>query len=127
MQDKTPADDAGSILSLDQLRRGSQCITEEYGGSLAQAAIICLDNQNHSCGVKLQVRTETSFLLELRWSVEITEAARRTWRDLNVAVEHGAYGLAFLLVRSVTGLSVIERSVRGWSSPRKVDTELRGA
>ena len=49
----------------------------------------------------------------LEWSFVLTEAMRRYWNDLEEAVEQGAYGLAILLVRHMTGYMVIERSRKG--------------
>jgi hypothetical protein len=43
----------------------------------------------------------------------VTDKMISTWADLEDAVEHGAYGLAFLLVLSITGLTIIERSIKG--------------
>jgi hypothetical protein len=38
---------------------------------------------------------------------------RRTWNDLEEAVEHGAYGLAALIIAEHTHLEVVERSRKG--------------
>jgi len=60
------------------------------------------------------------FLLE--WE-PTDEQIRRCWADNEVATEHGAYGIAVLLVTELTGLTVVERSRKGtgfdyWLGPR---------
>jgi hypothetical protein len=38
---------------------------------------------------------------------------KRCWNDIPVTTEHGAYGIAFLLIRLLTPFTVIERSRKG--------------
>jgi hypothetical protein len=57
-----------------------------------------------------------------RWSVDVTEAMRRYWNDPEETAEQGAYALAFLMLRSLVGLTVLERSRKGtgfdwWLAP----------
>ena len=40
-------------------------------------------------------------------------SGRRFWNDLEEATQHGAYAVAILLVRALTGYTVIERSRKG--------------
>jgi hypothetical protein len=43
----------------------------------------------------------------------VTDQQRRTYNDLPWATEMGAYGIAILIVKAVTGKKAIERSKKG--------------
>jgi hypothetical protein len=88
-------------------------IPEASGENLAQAAAICFEHTNHFSGVVLRVDGTYEKEFTVTWSVVLTDAMRRFWNDLDEATEQGAYGLAFLLIRSLTGFSIIERSRKG--------------
>jgi hypothetical protein len=49
----------------------------------------------------------------IQWSAPVTEAMRRYWNDLEEAAEQGASGLAMLLMRALTGYTVLERARKG--------------
>jgi hypothetical protein len=100
-------------LALGELTTGFPHIPPECGTVLAQAAIVCLENQGHASGVNLQVDDPFLRRAVLEWSVVLTEAMRRYWNDLEEAAEQGAYGLAILLMRHLTGYTVVERSRKG--------------
>lgn len=100
-------------LFLDRLNKGSLgCITASYGGYLAEAASICLEDQGHQRGVSFSIDGDYHNVFELLWG-ETTEQMKRCHNDLDVATEHGAYGIAVLLVHTLTDFSVIERSRKG--------------
>ncbi len=80
--------------------------------SISHATAVCLDDQGHQPGVQIKVAGDFDVTFELHWD-SVTEQMRRTWEDEHYATEHGAYGLAFLLVMELTGFSVIERSRKG--------------
>lgn len=80
---------------------------------LAQAAVVCLDHEGHASGVELIVESAEKRKFSLLWSESVSEAARRFWNDLGEATHQGAYAAAILLVRSLTGLTVLERSRKG--------------
>jgi hypothetical protein len=100
-------------LDLDSLAVGFAHIPPECGESLAQAGMVCLEGQGHAAGVRLRVEGSFSAAFEVYWSKSVTEPMRRYWNDPAVATEEGAYGLAILLVRSLTGLTIIERARKG--------------
>jgi len=99
-------------LSLTQLKKGTHGITPEYGASLAQAASICLEEQKHYPGIKLNVDGDFKKVFLVCWD-RTTEQMRRCWADLEFTTEQGAYGIATLLVTAITDLTVIERSRKG--------------
>jgi len=80
---------------------------------MAQAAVVCLDHQAHTSAVHLVVDGNFTATFSLSWSEEVTEAKRRFWNDLEDATQQGAYAVAILLIRALTGITVIERSRKG--------------
>jgi hypothetical protein len=100
-------------LDLSELATGFPHVPPECGAALTQAAVVCLKHLGHSSGVRLQVDDPFLRRAGLEWSLVLTEAMRRYWNDLEEAVEQGAYGLAILLMRHLTGYTVIERSRKG--------------
>lgn len=99
-------------LKLADLSEGLPAITPAFGQSCAEAGAVCLEDQGHSCGTNLQVGGSFSQAFELDWS-SVHDQARRCWNDPQIATEHGAYGLAFLLIRALTDFTVIDRSYKG--------------
>jgi hypothetical protein len=102
-----------AALSLDSLVDGFPHIPPERGAMMVQAAVVCLDDQAHSSPVSLVVDGTVTASFSLTWSEEVTEAKRRFWNDLEEATQHGAYTVAILLIRALTGYTVIERSRKG--------------
>ena len=110
-------------LILNALGKGSfGCITKDYGGYLAEAASVCLENQKHRSGVNFSVDGEYNEQFVLIWQT-ITDQMRRCHNDLEVATEYGAYGIAVLLIHALTEFTVVERSRKGtgfdyWLGPK---------
>jgi len=114
-------------LSLSELSKGMIGITQPFGQSTAEAASICLEEQNHRNGVHLFVNNEFNKIFSVIWD-DTTDQMRRTWADHEVTTEYGAYGIAFLLIQDLTNLIVLERSCKGtgfdfWLGP-KFEEEL---
>lgn len=101
------------VVTLD-LRNltGVPALTSAMGTVLAEAAAVCLDERGHPIPVQLHLSKvdEQHFLLACP---AVTEAMRRTHNDLERATEHGAYGIAILLIRKLTGLTAIRQSKKG--------------
>jgi len=74
---------------------------------------LCLEGQGHKSGTPLTVHGSFNTALRLLWSMDVTEAMRRYWNDPDETAEQGAYALALLMLRSLTGLTVLERSRKG--------------
>lgn len=108
--DPTSADS----LNLDTLGNGFPGISPKYGGVLAKAAVVCLEEEDHESRVEMRVRGVSHHNVQLTWSVmHDREQAARCWGDPEVATEHGAYGIATLLVEHFTNYTVIQRSRKG--------------
>jgi hypothetical protein len=102
-----------TVLTLDSLVQGFPHIPSEGGAMMAQAAMICLDHQAHAPSIRLVVDGDFTATFALSWSEEVTEPKRRFWNDLDEAVQQGAYAVAILLIRALTGYTVVERSRKG--------------
>lgn len=83
-----------------------------FGATCQDAAAVCLDDQNHPYRVTLQIDGIQETVIELQWN-SIDDIVRRFNADEEVATEYGAYGIAALLMPYLTGLTVIERSIKG--------------
>ncbi|MBW4667344.1 MAG: hypothetical protein KME60_07895 [Cyanomargarita calcarea GSE-NOS-MK-12-04C] len=83
-----------------------------FGATCQDGAAVCLDDQNHPYRVTLQIDGIQDTEVELQWNA-IDDTVRRFNADQEVATEYGAYGIAALLMPYLTGLTVIERSIKG--------------
>ena len=99
-------------LDLSDLSRGLPAITPAFGATLAEAAAICLSDQEHLPGVELTVEGEFNETFRLFWP-EVTDQMRRCWNDQEYTTEQAAYGIALMVVQRLTDLVVVERSIRG--------------
>ncbi len=99
-------------LKLAELSKGLPAITPEFGSTLAQAGAVCLEDQNHSNGVELEVDGTYQAKYQVFWQ-PVTEQMLRCWNDAEFTTEQGAYGVAILLMTGLTEYTVIERSRRG--------------
>jgi hypothetical protein len=103
-------------LNLSDLRRNlpeRPGWSATFGSTCAEAAAVCFDQQGHPDPVTLQVGTPTQLCeFAITWEA-IDDTIRRFNADQEVATEYGAYAIAALTVPKLTGLSIIERSVKG--------------
>ena len=101
-----------ATIDVSQLEAGLPAITPAFGATLVEAIAICFDDQNYASGSSFQVdgdfQTQVQFLYP-----NVTVQMRRCWNDEESTTEQAAYGIAFLLIRHLTNLTVIERSRRG--------------
>lgn len=73
---------------------------------MAEAASVCLEDQGH--GVLGELGVEGHF--EATFDVErlvVDSQMKRSHGDRNRATENGAYGISFLVLRSLTGMTVL--------------------
>jgi hypothetical protein len=100
------------IFSLDALIKGRLGLTAGGGAYFAEAASYCLHVHSHPNPVNLSLSGDISGSGTLEWA-EVSDAHRRTHADLQDAVEFGACAIAIVLAVQLTGLSGVERSVKG--------------
>ncbi|MEZ5042502.1 MAG: hypothetical protein R2828_21555 [Saprospiraceae bacterium] len=96
-------------LNLDDLKNGFFGLSKNIGAFLAEAAMICLDLNNHSTGTILNLSgfSEKSFILD--WTDEVTPELSNSWKDLKEATEYGATALAALLIFPISGMVITGR------------------
>ena len=99
-------------LVLTNLSQGLPAITPSLGAALAEACAVCLEEQGHSQGVEITVSGDFTAKFKLRWQA-VTLQMLRCWNDEEFTTEQAAYGIAFLIIRELTDLTVIERSSKG--------------
>jgi len=89
-------------------------ITPDIGSVLAQAATICFEGEHHVSGVCLLVEGDFHHGFVVEWStLSNPEQAIRAWADVQVTTEHGACGVAALLVTKLTEFTIAARSWKG--------------
>jgi hypothetical protein len=111
------------VLDLRDLASGIPALTAALGQVHAESAAVCLEDRGHHEPVDLAVRRTKDRNHVLRWP-GVTETMRRAYTDLERTTELGAYGVAILLVRDLTGLTAIRQSRKGtgfdyWLGPEK--------
>jgi hypothetical protein len=102
-------------LSLNDLRqnkpeRPGWSLT--FGAICADAAAVCLDERGHFIPVTLTIDGIQPCEIQIQADA-IDDTIRRFNADREVATEYGAYGIAALILPHLTGLTIIERSVKG--------------
>ncbi|WP_026735294.1 hypothetical protein [Fischerella sp. PCC 9605] len=115
-------------LLLTKLGEGLPAITPSFGAALAEACAVCLEDQNHSQGVELTISGDFTTKFKLYWQ-PVTEQMLRCWNDEEFTTEQAAYSIAFLIIRQLTDLTVIERSRKGtgfdyWLGSENENSEL---
>ncbi len=83
-----------------------------FGAICADAAAVCLDEQGHSTPVTLKIEGIQPCEIQIQ-GYTIDDTIRRFNADREVATEYGAYGIAALIMPHLTGLTIIERSIKG--------------
>ena len=111
---KTFADSARNLsLDLDKLADGMPGISPKFGSALSEAATVCFEEQRHYSGVAMQIDGDFDHSCKVNWNEPSTEQIKRAWADPDETTEHGAYGVAALLVAGLTEYTVYERSRKG--------------
>lgn len=102
------------VLDLSELGEppGYPALTVARGAALAEAAAVCLENQEHKSGKTLRVFGQKPAEYRLTWP-SVTKQMRSTHNDLQEATSEGACAVAIGLARKQTGLLVVERSRKG--------------
>jgi hypothetical protein len=100
------------ILDLAELEKGMPALTKVMGGVLMESAAVCLDHNRHVSPVSLHLKKVTNPTVLLDWP-SVTACMKRTYYDMQRTTEHGACGVAILVVRHITGLSVVQQSKKG--------------
>lgn len=106
-------DSGEPVLDLLALCDGLPTLTPARGRAFAEAAGVSFEAAGHLQDEAIMVvRGLVNEEWLTRWPA-VTEQMRRTYNDIPEATEEGAYGLAILVVRAITRLTVVERSAKG--------------
>jgi hypothetical protein len=112
---------SGRALFLMSLAEGAVGVTPAFGLVMAETASVCLDERGHHSPIALQVEGDLSAVHEVHF-LEVSQQMRNAYNDDEVATEYGACAIATLVLREVTGLTVLRRSKKGtgfdyWLAP----------
>lgn len=115
-------------LDLRNLDVGMPGITPALAQSMHEAAAVCLDHNSHVPGALLTINGAIQRTDALDWTPPNTQTIN-SWADMQEATEKGACGIAALLVRDLTSLTVVERARKKtgfdyWLGPKAVTTPL---
>lgn len=100
-------------LQLDDLKSGIGGLTEAFGTFLVEAAMYCLEENNHRGSAILQVKGDFEEKFEIIWTDQLTEEVRNSWHDHNEATEYGATAIAILLIKVLTKFDRFRRTKGG--------------
>jgi len=98
-------------VHLGSLRVGMPGLSSALGEAYAEAASVCFE-QRHVSGVQMTVDGDCVRIIVVTWD-GISDQARRSWADLQNAVEHAAYGVAALLISVLTEYTIVAQSCKG--------------
>jgi len=104
---RTPSE-SPFVLRMRSLREGRTGLTPAFGQSLEEAASVCLHEQGHESPTEIAVNGAFDAEGKVEWDPP-TAQQKDCWNDDEEATEHGAYGVASLLVEQC-GLEIKQRS-----------------
>lgn len=96
-------------IDIFTLKNISYVPSARTSDTYAEAAAICLENQEHKNNVVFSIQNKTTKNIRLSWST-IDQKIRDNWLDLQEATEYGAICLAIWAVHETTDYKVIRRS-----------------
>ena len=83
------------------------------GAFLAEISIVCLENEEHTSGIKMAVNYDNEDQgCVLFWHDPESEFSRFFHKDLDEATQFGATGIAILLIKTLTPFKVVQRSYK---------------
>lgn len=97
------------LIDLNALKDGMPALTSALGCVLAESAAVCLENQGHLQGSILKVHNRETIKCVLVWP-EVTKQMLNAYNDLQEATEWGATGVAAMMLLTLEGFQIIQRS-----------------
>lgn len=115
-------------IHLESLENEIPALTAAMGAVLSEAAAVCLQDRGHTSPVRLHLERMGGPQILLHCSA-VNDRMQRTHNDMQRATEHGACGVAILLIRKLHKLTVVEQSKKGtgfdyWLRPDDGDDAL---
>jgi hypothetical protein len=99
-----------SDLSQNLPERPGWSVT--FGTTCKEAISVCLEDQNHTSPIDFSISGIQTSPITIHWEPP-DPITRRFNADREVATEYAAYGIAALVMPQLTGLTIIERSIKG--------------
>lgn len=100
------------VLQLAEVSAYGGRLTTPFCEFCQEAASVCLARHGHAQRTIVVVSGLDSLGFELLWK-PASPAAMDSHADREVASEYGAYAVAILLIQTLTGMVVLQRSVKG--------------
>lgn len=118
-------------LDLEDLSSGELGLTPAVGGSMAEAASVCLEDEGHGIWLVLTIDGIFEEVFDVRRLV-VTGQMRGAHVDPRKATESGACGIAILSIQTLTGLKVLEQAMVGtgfdyWLTSNQGSLPFQGA
>lgn len=115
-------------LDLRKINRGFPGLTAARATSMHEAAAVCLVSNSHAPGANISIHGYLTKTDTLDWTPPNSQV-HSAWSDLHEATEHGAYGVAALLVEELTSLTIMERARKKtgfdyWVGPKGTNMPL---
>ena len=85
-------------------------LTSAWQKVLEEAAIMCLEDQQHKTGALMKVDGEYQETYNILWPYNTTETMRRCYQDEEQTTEWGACCIAILLILELTDFKPMSRS-----------------
>lgn len=100
------------LLDLQEIAKGHYGLTKTCGAHLLEGCIATLWLHNHASELEMAIKgNERKFKLKFPEEIKTVQLAN-SWKDKDVATEHGAACIGILLALKLTDLEVIERAVK---------------
>src|SRR5687767_11504951 len=109
--DNAQASASQPVLCLDKLASDFPNIPASVSDYYALAAVIALDHNGHASQAPLRVEGMVEGRYPVTWNLVVSDASRRAWRNLFLAAEKGAEGIA-ILIAHLLGYTVVEQAIR---------------
>lgn len=108
----TGGSESGNLRLTAIVKKRMPGLTAAKAAALCEAATVCLDDQGHESGVRLDVHGSTATAYALVHH-EPDDSQRRTYADDEEATEEGATAIAVAVVLDITEYLVVERAAKG--------------
>lgn len=96
-------------VDLDTIKGVAPRLPSHWTETRLEAAIYCLEHNNHASGVKIEVNDKDSDHI-VEWKKPVDSKVRAMWADHDVAAEHGAEGVAAVMAKAKTPYTILRRS-----------------
>lgn len=97
------------LEKINNISIGIPNLSENILKTYAEASSFCLDLQGHKSGISMFILGDFEKEFALEWDF-VDDKIKRTYNDVQEAIEWGATAISFLIIKNFTPFTVIERS-----------------